>query len=182
MDVFEAIEGRRSVRKYKDEDIEDEKIEKILEAATWAPSWANTQCWRFVVVRDEKIEEELANKALSEGNPATDAFFTAPVVLVGCAKREVSGFKDGKAATEKGDWYMFDVGLAMQNLMLVAHSLGLGTVQVGSFNAQKAEDILEIPEDVSVVSMTPVGYPDREPNAPKRKDLDEIVFKDKYGE
>ncbi len=77
---------------------------------------------------------------------------------------------------------MFDVGLAMQNLMLVAHSLGLGTVQVGSFNAQKAEDILEIPEDVSVVSMTPVGYPDREPNAPKRKDLDEIVFKDKYGE
>lgn len=180
MEVFEAIEGRRSVRKYKEEDIEDEKIEKILKAATWAPSWANTQCWRFIVVRDEEIKKDLAG-ALSEGNPATDAFLDAPIVIVGCAKREVSGYKGGEAVTEKGDWYMFDVGLAMQNLMLTAYSLGFGTVQTGSFEAQEAEKILDIPEEVSIVLMTPVGYPDREPNAPERKDLDEIVFENKYG-
>lgn len=181
MDVFEAIEGRRSVRKYKDRDVEDEKIEKILKAATWAPSWANTQCWRFVVVRDEEIKEELAD-TLSEGNPATDAFLNAPVVIVGCAKKGVSGFKSGEAVTEKGDWYMYDVALAMQNLMLAAYSLGLATVQTGSFKAREVEEVLDVPEEVSVVSMTPVGYPGREPSAPKRKDLDEIVFENKYKE
>lgn len=175
MDIFEAIKERRSVRKYKDKDVENEKIEKILEAATWAPSWANTQCWRFVVVRDRDTKKKLAG-ALSERNPSTDAFLDAPLVIVGCAKREVSGYKNGKAVTEKGDWYMFDVALAMQNLMLAAHSLGLGTVQVGFFKAEKVEKILNIPKKVSVVSMTPVGYPDEEPDAPERKDLDEIVF------
>lgn len=179
MEVFEAIEGRRSVRRYKKEEVEEENIEKILKAATWAPSWANTQCWRFILVRDQDKKEALVEE-LSEGNPATDAFYDAPIVIVFCAKRGVSGYKKGEAVTEKGDWYMFDVALAMQNLMLAAHSLGLGTVPTGSFNAENVEDLLEVPKDVSVVSMTPVGYPDREPSAPKRKELEEIVFEDSY--
>ena len=84
-------------------------------------------------------------------------------------------------ATDKGDWYMFDVALAMQNLVLAAHSLGLGTVHSGLFDAKKAASILRVPEGFCVVSMTPLGYPDREPRPVPRKELSEIVFYDRYG-
>jgi nitroreductase len=76
---------------------------------------------------------------------------------------------------------MFDVALAMQNLVLAAHSLGLGTVHVGRFDAKKAEAVLEVPEGFRVVEMTPLGYPDQEPPVRPRKELSEIVFYDKYG-
>lgn len=180
MDIFEAIHERRSVRKYKEKNVEEEKIEKVLNAARWAPSWANTQCWRFVVVKDKKIRNELAS-ALSKNNPATDSVKTAPVVIVGCAEKEVSGYKKGEPVTEKGDWFMFDCGLAMQNLMLGAKALGLGTVQVGYFNSEKVKEILSLPNGIIPVAMTPLGYPEKEPKAPPRKNLDEIVFENKYG-
>jgi len=85
-------------------------------------------------------------------------------------------------ATDKGDyWFMFDVALAMQNLALAAHSLGLGTVHVGLFDAQKVATILGVPDGFCVVSITPVGYPDEKPSAKQRKGLSEIVFHDKFG-
>jgi len=132
------------------------------------------------VVRDGNIKAKLAN-ALSANNPATDAIRNAPVTIVACAELGKSGFKRGEQSTDKGDWYMFDVGLAMQNLVLAAHALGLGTVYVGAFDAKKAASILEVPEGFCVVSMTPLGYPDQEPEAKPRKELSEIVFYDKYG-
>lgn len=181
MEIFEAIHERRSVRKYKEKDVEEEKVEKVLDAARWAPSWANTQCWRFVLVKDQEIKDELVD-ALSKNNPATASIKTAPVVIVGCAKKEVSGYKKGEPVTEKGDWYMFDCGLAMQNLMLAAKALGLGTVQVGFFESEKVKKILDLPQEITPVTMTPLGYPEKEPKAPPRKDLNEIVFGNKYGE
>lgn len=180
MKVFEAIQNRRSIRKYEDKDVPEDVLEKVLDAARWAPSWANTQCWRFVVVRDEDTRGKLA-ESLTPGNPAENAIKNAPVVIVGCAKEEVSGYYKGKAVTEKGDWAMFDSALAMQNLMLAAHALGLGTVQVGSFDSSMVEDILEVPEDVMVVSMTPLGFPAQDGKRTKRKELDDIVYYDKYG-
>lgn len=179
MDVFEAIRERRSVRNYKEKEVEDEKIEKVINAARWAPTWANTQCCSFVVVREEDVKKELTD-ALSDGNPATGAILEAPVIIVGCAEKGISGYKKGEPVTGKGDWYMFDSGLAMQNLMLAAEALGLGTVQVGSFDAGEVEEILDVPENVTVVTMTPLGYPEDKPDAPPRKDLDEIMFENKY--
>lgn len=181
MKVFEAIKNRRSVRDFEDRDVEEEKIERVLEAARWAPSWANTQCWRFVVVKNQENKSDLA-EALSENNPAADAIIEAPVVIVACAKKKVSGYKGGEPATEKGDWYMFDTGLAMQNLMLEATNLGLGTVQIGYFNSERVREILDLPEDVAPVTMTPLGYPKRVPDPTSRKDLDEIVFAEKFEE
>jgi len=180
MEVLEAIKTRRSIRKYRADPIDDQTIETVLEAAHWAPSWKNTQCWRFIVVRDSSIKDKLAS-ALSEGNPATDAIRNAPVVIVACAELGKSGYQHEEPATDKGDWYMFDVALAMQNLVLAAHSLGLGTVHIGFFDAKKATEILEVPEGVCVVEMTPLGYPDQEPSIRPRKELSEIVFHDKYG-
>ena len=179
MEVLDAIKTRRSIRKYKTTPVDDKTIELVLEAAHWAPSWANTQCWRFIVVRDNNIKAELANTI--GDNPATEAIRNTPVVIVVCAKLGRSGYYHKEPATDKGDiWYMFDVALATQNLMLAAHSLGLGTVPVGLFDAKRAANILELPKDYCVVLMTPLGYPDQEPRLRPRKGLPEIVFYDKF--
>ena len=185
MELMEAIKTRRSIRKYKPDPVDDNTLEIVLDAARWAPSWANTQCWRFIVVRDREVKAQLAD-ALREGNPATTAIKEAPIVIVACAEKGKAGFYKAdfyhkEPRTNKGDWLMFDVGLAMQNLVLAAHSLGLGTVHVGSFNAERAENILGVPEGFCAVEMTPLGYPDHEGRAPSRKELLEIVFYDKFG-
>jgi len=85
MEVLEAIKTRRSIRKYKDTPVDDRTLEQVLEAAQWAPSWANTQCWRFIVVRDADTRAKLA-RTLSTNNPATDAVIHAPIVIVVCAR------------------------------------------------------------------------------------------------
>jgi len=181
MEVLEAIKTRRSIRQYKTTSVDNEAIELVLEAARWAPSWTNTQCWRFIVVRDSNAKIELAN-TLSDNNPAIDAIKSAPVVIVASAELAQSGCREGKPRTDKGGyWYMFDVALAMQNLVLAARSLGLGTVYVGSFDAKRVASILEVPQGFCVVAMTPLGYPDREPKPRPRKELSEIVFYDKFG-
>jgi len=180
MEMLEAVRGRRSIRKYKSTPVSDEDVNAVLEAARWAPSWANTQCARFIVVRDPETKAKLA-EAMVPPTPAVPAIGEAPVVIVACAELGKSGYKKGSPVTNKGDtWFMFDVALAMQNLALAAHSRGMGTVHVGIFDAPKVEEILGIPEGVAVVEMTPLGYPDEEPKAPPRKELSELVFYETY--
>ncbi|MBM4445254.1 MAG: nitroreductase [Chloroflexi bacterium] len=179
MEVLTAIRTRRSVRHYKPDPVSDADLQVLLEAARWAPSWANTQCWRLVVVRDPATKAKLAG-TLNPGNPATAALTEAPIVIAACAILGKAGYKRGEACTDKGDWFMFDVALVMQNLALAAHSLGLGTVHVGLVDAPKAAAILHLPDGVVFVEMTPVGYPAEEPKAPPRKELSEIVFQERY--
>ena len=132
------------------------------------------------MVRDNKVKAELASTLID--NPATEAIMSAPVVIVACAEPGKSGYHHREPATDKGDWwYMFDIALAVQNLMLAAHSQGLGTVPVGLFDAKKAASILKVPAGLCVVEMTPLGYPDQEPEAMPRKELTEIVSYDSYG-
>ena len=181
MNVTDAIKSRRSVRKYKVDPISEETLTMVLESARWAPSWANTQCWRFVVVREPETKARIA-EALRQGNPATDAVRNAPVVIVACAELGKSGFYKGEAATDKGDWFMFDVALAMQNLVLAAHELGLGTVHVSLMDAKKIGEIVKVPEGVRVVELTPLGYPEEQPQGPGRRELGEIVFHERYGQ
>ena len=189
MEVFEAIKTRRSIRQQKPDPIDDETLLKILEAARWAPSWANTQCWRFIVVRDSNLKAQVADSlskrkrpdgTISE-NAATSAVTEAPVLIVACAEMGKAGYRDAAPVTDKGDWYMFDIALSMQNLVLAAHALGLGTVIIGSFDAKKVAEILGVPEGFCVVAMTPLGFPAQEGRAPHRKELSEIVSYDKYG-
>jgi nitroreductase len=209
MDVLKAIETRRSIRKYRPDPVDSETVERVLEAARWAPSWANTQCWRFIVVRDVDLKNKLADtligvtgkagQSLQVGpngeplaplkevsprpNRAAEAVRDAPVAIVACAELGKSGYytKDpGEAVTDKGDWFMFDVALAMQNLTLAAHSLGLGTVHVGAFDAGKVAELLAVPRGFAVVEMTPLGYPDEQPAARKRKELAEIISYERF--
>lgn len=180
MDLMEAIKGRRSLRKYKPDSIPEEVLHQVLEAVRWAPSWNNTQCWEIIVVKDPEAKSEVL-KAMTKPNPAHSAIIEAPILLVLCGKKAISGYYRGKPVTGKGDWLMFDTGLAMQTLCLAAHGLGLGTVVVGMFDHQKAGEILGVPEDVEVVAMTPLGYPASGSTGPKRKEISEFVFYEKYG-
>lgn len=180
MDLMEAIMSRRSIRQYQATPINDKDLTTVLEAARWAPSWANTQCSRFIIVKDNQTKAKLA-EALAANNPATAAITTAPVVIVACAELKKSGYKSGQATTDKGDWFMFDVGIAMQNMVLAAHSLGLGSVHVGLFDAASVARILNVPDGFAVVEMMPLGYPAAQGRAPQRKELAEIVFYENWG-
>ena len=180
MDLMEAIKGRRSIRKYKPDPIPEEVLRALMEAVRWSPSWANTQCWEVIAIKDPSVKSELAT-ALPKGNPALPSMTDAPLILVLCAKKGVSGSYKGQVVTVKGDWLMFDTGIAMQSLCLAAYSVGLGTVVVGMFDHKKAEEILKVPRDVEVVAMTPLGFPAAGGSTPKRKDISDFVFSDRYG-
>lgn len=181
MEVQEAIRGRRSVRKFSSEPVSDEELGAILEAARWAPSWANTQCWEIVVVRDGATKKALSELLVPERNPAKQAVAEAPVVLAVCGRKGVSGFYKGVPVTDKGDWLMFDVALAVQNMALMAHALGLGTVIVGALDHARAGELLGLPDDVELVVLMPIGRPAHEPKAPPRKPLSEFVHLERYG-
>ena len=181
MEVLEAIRTRRSVRKFSPEPIPEEALRTVLEAARWAPSWANTQCWRIVVVRDPGKKKALSDLLVPERNPAKEAVAKAPVLLAVCGLKGVSGFYKGKPITEKGDWLMFDVALAVQNICLAAHALGLGTVIVGALDHGRASELLGLPEEVELVVLIPLGKPAHEPKAPPRKEISEFAFSEEYG-
>ena len=188
MELMEAIKGRRSIRRYTSRPVDDKTLNTVLEAARQAPSWANTQCWRFVVVRDEKLRNRVADTGFVVGenipNRATEAMRAAPMAIVLCAETRKAGYsyrEPREPVTDKGDWYMYDVALAMQNLTLAAYALGLGTVHTGAFDSAKVAEILEVPEGYAVVAMTPLGYPDESPKARPRKEMDEIVCYDRFG-
>jgi len=181
MELIEAIKGRRSIRKYKQDPVADEDIRFVLEAARWAPSWANTQCWELIVVKDQALKEKLAG-TLPETNPGRRAVIEAPVVIAACGKKALSGHFKGKPVTDKGDWLLFDVALALQNLTLAAYSRGLGTVHLGFFDSRKAEQVLNVPDEAAVVELLPLGYPDKEGKVTPRKPIEEFVFTNSYGQ
>jgi nitroreductase len=181
MNLDEAILGRRSVRKFDDHYVSDDEIRALMEAARWAPSWANTQAWEFVVVRDRGLIEQVTGTYV-EKNPATKCSQAASALIVACAKDGVSGCYGGQDLTAIQKWYMFDLGMAVQNLCLKAHELGLGTVIVGFLDHQACKKILDVPAGYEVVAVLPVGRPPAPVKAvPPRKELSRFVHLDKFG-
>jgi len=180
METRQCIAQRCSVRRFTDQDVSNEQLQELMQAARLAPSWANTQCWEFIIVRDPAIKEKLA-ATMKNTNSASIAALNAPVVLVACGKLGSSGFYKGEAVTSKGDnWYLYDVGLATQNISLAAHDMGLGSVILGLFDADAAGKALNLPDSVTVVTLMPLGVPTKESKASPRKPLCEFVFKDTY--
>ena len=174
MELYQALMDRRSIRKYRPDPVPPQTLKKLLEAARQAPSWKNQQCWKFIVVRDDKKKEQLAD-SLAEGNPAYKAIRQAPVVVMVCADPDASGKEDGK------EYYLLDAGLAMHQFMLAAQAEGVGTCWVAWFTEEKARRACNIPEKYRVVGLTPIGVPEKQPAPRGRKELSEIVYEEEWG-
>jgi len=171
---LDFVRSRRSIRKYSDRDVSDATLSAIFEAVRWSPSWANTQCWEIVVVRDPATRASL-QETIGPKNPATRAITAAPVLIALCGRRNRAGFYKDAVTTKFGDWYMFDLGIATQTLCLAAHNAGLGTVIVGLFDHDRAGRIINVPADVELVALIPMGYPDKIGRAPDRRDIADFV-------
>jgi len=180
MEFSEVIKMRTSVRTFATKQVEPEKIEYILNCAREAPSWANKQCWRFIVVSQTETIQELAKTSV-----INRWLKTAPMVIVVCGEPSESGTRNGI------DYFIVDVAIAVEHLMLAAADVGLGTCWIGDFDEQKVKEILGLPKRLRVVTLTPVGYPAEEvgfqgkvvrffTRGTKRKSLTEIVRYEKW--
>jgi nitroreductase len=161
MDFLNLVKKRRSIRKYKPDPVPKEDIEYILEAARQAPSWTNRQCWRYIIVSDEATRRKITTR---------DWAAKAPVIIVGCGDPTKAGNIDGRP------YYMLDMGISMEHLILAATEKGLGTCWIGGqFDEKVVREALGIPDSHRVVALTPLGYPDESPAAKDRKSLAEMV-------
>lgn len=163
MDIFEAIKERRSIRRYRTDAVPQELLQQVLEAARVAPSAANRQAWKFVVVTDAATRQELVPACRSQ-----QFVGQAPVVIAACA-------------TEAGrKWNQVDLAIAIDHMTLAAHGLGLGTCWIGAFEEEAVRGILGIPEGVSAVVLLTLGYADGPGRPPSRKPLGEVVCYQRY--
>lgn len=178
MDVMKAITMRRSVRKYKTEPIPEKDLRDLLEAMRSAPSAANRQPWKFIVVTDQAIRQKIVDICRGQ-----EFIGEAPVLIVGCGK-EADAWH-GVGGNREQSSLMTDITIAIDHLTLAATEKGIGTCWIQAFNEECVKKILKIPEDVRVIALCTVGYP-AEPNAfrpfepEKRKSLDEIVCYNEY--
>ena len=173
MDVYEAIRSRTSVRSYRSDPIEEDKLERILDAARLAPSGKNGQPWRFIVIKDQDTKEKLVPACRNQ------AFLgEAPVVIAACGREDEAYGRMG------GYWNSLpvDIGIALEHLMLAAEAEGLGTCWIGAFVEEEVREILSVPGEVKDVALTPVGYPATERKTRPRKDLEEIVMNERWEE
>lgn len=164
MNMLELMEKRFSVRKYKSDEIEDEKLDMVLESARLAPTAVNKQPFQLIVIKTRGREEELRRVYPAEW------FLEAPVVICACALPDEGWTRrDGKNYTE------VDTTIVMDHIILTATSLGLGTCWIGAFDPVAAREVLNIPEKVTPLVLTPLGYPDIEPGPKRRKKLEKLV-------
>ena len=174
MDFFEAVAKRRSVRSYEPTPVPDEALAKILEAARLAPSAANIQPCRFMVVRDKDKRAKIA-----EGCRFGRFLAKSPVVIVACGDKRASP-----------RWYTVDTAIATEHLVLAATALGLGTCWIGSFSQEEIRQLLKVPENLEIVAMVALGYPRGKIDlmakvlhfVRRRKKLTNIVSLEAYGE
>jgi nitroreductase len=178
-DLMSIIKGRRSIRRFQDKEVPQEIIQQLLDSIRWSPSWANTQCWEVVIVKDPATKEEL-KETIGSTNPSSKGILEAPLVFVLCGKVKSSGYYKGQVTTKFGDWLLFDVGIATQSLCLAAYHAGLGTVIIGMLDHDKAKKVLGVDEEYEVVALIPVGYPAKESPAPKRREIEEFTHYGKF--
>lgn len=170
LDTFDVIQARRIIRAYQEKPVEEQKLQKILQAGRLSPSAANFQPWDFIVVKDAAAKTRLYNAY----NRAW--FRTAPLIIVICATPEKAWKRsDGE------EFWKIDAAIATQTMILAAAAEGLGTCWVGAFDEQKAKEALGVPSDVRVVAMTPLGYPGEQKGpVVERKPLADLVHYDHW--
>ena len=175
MNTTECIRTRRSIRKFKAAPVDHSLLESLISDTSYSPSWKNSQITRFIAIEDSSILDSIVQDYTPSFN--SDIIKQVPVLLAVTFVKGRSGFeRDGSFSTKKGDrWQMFDVGVASQTLCLAAHEAGLGTVIMGIWDEDGITDLLHIPEDQELAALIAIGYPDIDPDAPKRKSVDDLL-------
>lgn len=174
MDFEKVVKNRRSVRDFKDAEISEDAVIKIIDAGRWAPSAGNAQDIRFIVIKDRNTKTKLAKAAHGQ-----NYLIDAPVVIAVCSDPSQLGRKYGERGT---DFYsLVDGAAAIQNMMLEAENLGIGSCWIGAFNDKEVKDVLMIPENVRVVGIIPLGYYSKKPHPPFKTDLHNVIFLEKWG-
>lgn len=170
---LEIFKKRRSIRKYEDKPVEKEKILACLEAARLAPSASNIEPWKFIVVDDKKLKNKLSNEAFTGLGIINTFAKKAPVLIVVIAEPDIVV---GRVVSvlQNLQFYLLDIGAAIENFLLQAAELGLGTCWLGVFNERKVKKLLNIPPWKRVASIISLGYPAEEPKEKKRKSLEEM--------
>lgn len=164
MEVYTAIQTRRSIRKFKDVPVPRDQLMQVLEAGRIAPSAGNRQPWKFVVVTDPVTRQKLVPTCRNQ------AFVgQAGAVIVACAP------------DQSLRWHMVDVAIAVDHMTLAAHELGLGTCWIGAFEPEQVKEVLGIPEEVKVVCILPLGVPDMEGVPKPRKAFEEVFAFERWG-
>jgi nitroreductase len=164
MEVMQAILDRRSIRKYDSRPIEQEKLDKIAEAFRQSPSARNAQNWKMIIVRSPYLKERIKKATLAQ-----NAFIDeAPVMLVYVGTNP-GVMSNGHRADS------IDLSIGVSYSILEAWELGLGTCWMASYREDWVREALDLPEDMSVVAITPLGYPAEQPDAKPRKPLAEVV-------
>jgi nitroreductase len=171
MSVLEVIRERRSVRRFTAKAVPEETLARVLEAARLAPSAKNIQPWKFIVVRDRATKEGLAKAAFDQKFLAE-----ADIIVVACGFPEIAYPRQGRFMNS----WPIDLAIAFEHLILQASEEGLGTCWIGAFDEAAAKAVLEVPPDVRVMAMTPLGWPAESPAPRGRKPLTEIVCYDRY--
>jgi nitroreductase len=166
MDVIQAIKERRSIRKYSEEPVSEDQLKQILEAGRWAPSRGNSQPWKFIVLKDDQLRKELSEVVLT-GKFLAQA--PAGIAVVVDPKASKHPEQEGAAA--------------IQNILLAAHALGLGTCWISAWGTdwtKTAAKVLGIPDEECLISIVSIGYAAETPEK-GRKELNEITFANRYG-
>lgn len=171
MELKEIIEKRESVRSYQDNPVPESKLKKVLGAARLAPSASNKQPWKFIVVREKKRRQELAEAAnrqtfVGEAAIVIAAVATRPEHIMSCGVPS----------------YPVDLAIALDHMTLAAVDEGLGTCWIGAFSQEKVKEILNIPEKYRVVALLPLGFPRQKRKMKMRKSLEEIVCYETFTE
>jgi nitroreductase len=170
------IDQRRSVRRYLDRPVEREKILTCLEAARLAPSAENVQPWRFLVIDDPDIKDRFSSEVFRGIYSFAKFAAKAPVLILMMARLDILANRIGKQIQDV-NFYLIDIGIAGEHLVLQAEELGLGTCWIGWFNARRARKVLNIPRKFKPICLLSLGYFETKPPLEKkRKSLEEIAW------
>jgi len=177
MEFTEVIKNRRSIRKYTDQPVTREDLEKIIDLTRFAPSWKNSQTSRFYAILTPELKNQIAEEGTCDFSKNKLNIQSAPALVIQTTVNQIAGYeKDGTFTTSKGThWQSFDAGIACQTFCLNAHNMGFGTLIMGIFDEEKIRNIISLPENESISSLIAIGCPAENPNAPKRKELGEIM-------
>lgn len=178
MHIEECIKGRRSVRKYSDQEISNELLTELVELARFSPSWKNTQVVRYHVIKNPDLKEQIAQNCVLGFAFNAKTIMRCQALVIVSVVAGISGYEtDGSYSTSQEDrWEMFDAGIANQTFCLAAHSKGIGSVILGVLDETKIRQYISLPEQEKVTNLIALGYPS-EPakSAPPRKEVDQLL-------